>query len=67
MTVLLSNEDSSGNIYGSDIFPGNAVSLALTPRPCFELEDKSVGQVDRFEVASYTRSIHSVVHSPVLE
>ncbi len=33
MTILLCNEDSSGDIDGRYVLPGNVVCLALTPRP----------------------------------
>ena len=57
MTVLLSNEDTSTNTDSLDVPPDNLLCLALTARPRFELEDKSVGQVGRLEVMSYPRSI----------
>lgn len=67
MTVLLSNEDTSGDIDDFDVPPGNTLCLAFTPRPRFELEDKLVAQVGRLEVIYYPCGIQSVVHSPVLE
>jgi hypothetical protein len=67
MNVLLSDEDSSLNIFGYDVSPGNVCHLALTPRPRFVLEDQSVEKVGRLKMLSHPCSKVSVFHGPVLE
>jgi len=39
LTVLLSDEDTSGDIIGLNVLPGNILCQAFTPCPRFELED----------------------------